>query len=27
MNVIGTWQIVSSPDFDDNYLGMEVVGT
>lgn len=24
MNVIGTWRIVSSPDFDDDYLRMEV---
>ncbi|NJO81742.1 MAG: hypothetical protein HC828_02530 [Blastochloris sp.] len=24
MSVIGKWQIVSSPDFDDDYLRMEV---
>jgi hypothetical protein len=24
VNVTGTWQIVSSPDFDDDYLRMEV---
>lgn len=24
MNVTGTWQILSSPDFEDDYLRMEV---
>jgi hypothetical protein len=24
MNVTGSWRIVSSPDFDDDYLRMEV---
>ena len=24
MSVTGTWDVVSSPDFDDNYLHMEV---
>ena len=24
MNVTGTWRIISSPDFDDDYLRMEV---
>jgi hypothetical protein len=24
MNITGTWRIVSSPDFDDDYLRMEV---
>jgi hypothetical protein len=24
MDVTGVWDVVSSPDFDDDYLGMEV---
>jgi hypothetical protein len=24
MNFTGTWYVVSSPDFDDDYMGMEV---
>jgi len=24
MNFTGTWDVVSSPDFDDDYLRMEV---
>jgi hypothetical protein len=27
MNVTGTWRIVSSPDFDDDYLRMRLIRT